>query len=516
MSSRSITSLVVKSKTLSAPRMRDIRTPHEIIPQDLRTRIIAHYNNLSWKKQQKLTLGLSNNNSLSIYNKPLVVPKDKMVHLIKSQDHERIEDAVERSYEESIKQRRNDISTVDLLMYRSIPYLYHISKRMFHELTTWDSSFSPSSMLDMGHNLGSSVWAAQNYFSESIDDFLIHEHNKSEYSRTLELLNNKYKPYIPNVRVKGAFSMPSSKSYRFDLVTAINYFPFLQDFELQQWIDNVWNQTDNYLIIADISNRYTSHRMSRIRSYFIRKYSDEGHIVAPCPHAMECPMLKKNDVHICKFFTKNVGSFAAKQKMLPEEKQFLHSHVMDYSYLILKRGLKETPSNYARILKPVTHHRKTNSEASQKVLEFTTCNSDGTLWKAKTSLYDSPDLYKHVQSRKPGDVVDQNWWNENFTSLPIGWEARSAEHQIKQRRDKNRERILKQKSGLVADSAEEFVDDNIDLLHQEQNLESFDKKSDEFPNDSNREEAPLWSDQYFNSEDDHLDSISAITDDHNS
>ena len=488
------------ARTLSAPRIRDVRLPHEIIPQELKSQIMSHYKDLTWEKQKKLSIGLSKNSNVTIYSKPLVVPKNKMMQLIKSRNQEKIEDAIEQSFLESTAQKQYKISSVDMIMYRSLPYLYFLSNRMFHELTICDSSFKPFSMLDMGHNLGASVWAAHNFYSKSIDDFVIHEHNKSEYNRTIELLNSKYKPHIPNVRVKGAFSMPSSKNYRFDIVTAINYFPFLQDFELHQWIDKVWNQTEYYLIIADISNRYTSNRISKIRSYFINKYAHEGHIFAPCPHAMNCPMVKKNDVHGCRFFAKNVASAFAKRKMLPEDKQFLRTHAMEYSYLILKRGLKNSPSKHARILRPVIHH--------QKVLEFTSCNNDGTLWNAKTGLHENNVLYKHIDGCKSGDLIDQNWWLENFKPLPIGWESRSAEQQIKQRKERNKERFEK-KSSVLDDAANEFIfeDDTnsgIDVSNSDRNP----KESGESFNENS-----MWEDDHFENIDDHLDLVAATNDD---
>ena len=172
-------------------------------------------------------------------------------------------------------------------MLRSLPVLYFIAERIFTELKTFKPDFQPLDMLDFGHNLGASVWAAHDFYGESIEDYIIHEHNKPEYNRTLQLLNSKYDPHIPNVQVKGSYSLTRLKTKSYDIVTAINYFPYLQSYQLKQAVPLLWGMTNNVLIIADISNKYTASRMNEVRNEFLKmqKKCIDGYILAPCPHA---------------------------------------------------------------------------------------------------------------------------------------------------------------------------------------------------------------------------------------
>ncbi|XP_063685086.1 methyltransferase-like protein 17, mitochondrial [Bolinopsis microptera] len=423
------------SPRLAAMSVRDTVNEKTAFPDKLERSLKSHYQDLSKTKQQSLTQALSKKTSTTIYATPPIPPAHKT-------SKRKLEERAEMSYNQHLNSKEINLKQVDFIMYRSFPSLFFICNRMFSELSTFDKDFSPLTMLDLGNNLGATVWAVQKFYGKSIDDYVIHEHSKEEYNRTMKLLNVKYKPHIDNVTIMGAFSMSRVQNNPFDIVTAVNYFPYFQQKETKKWFDKVWKSTGKYLIIADISNRYTAGRMSEIRSYFNRKYKNEGHILAPCPHADVCPMRKKNDSQVCRFAMSNITTVTPK-KLLPEDKVLLNHQNVEYTYLILKRGPKKATSQFARLLTPITHHDKKHSR-KKKVLEFQTCNSDGSLWRAKTSFEESPHLYKHVQYRKAGDIIDQNWWDHPFTPSSVFWTSRDIEEQVKMRTTRNKAKFSNQ------------------------------------------------------------------------
>ena len=392
------------------PKLQTLRVRDRIkhlrpFPPQLQTAIINHYKEIPWAKRGELKQLFSKKKSPTIYTKP-VTPNIRQAQRFIN-DREKLQEVVAARYNEQMDAKKS-VRQVDFVMYRSLPNLYYIGNRMFAELKAFDKDFSPYSMLDMGHNLGSMVWAGQQFYGESIGDYVIHEHTKDEYDRTIKLLNNKYQPHIENVTVKGRFSMPRTRGNLFDVVTAVNYFPYLQDNEVKEWLKKIWARTGKYLIIADISNRYTALRMARIRNLFINVCSEEGHILAPCPHAQACPMLKNNNQNVCRFMQKNTKISA---ELLPEDKALFNHQRVEYTYLILKRGPQEAESKFARLLAPVSFH----THSTHPNLEMLTCNSDGSLWKANVNKMKSPNLYQYVAGKQTGDLIDQNWWDHPFT-----------------------------------------------------------------------------------------------------
>ena len=482
--------LSVPSQRLSALRVRDIFNEKTVFPEKLENSITSHYKDLSYTKQQNLFQALSKKTTTSVYATPPLPPAHKRKSLETLEESEKMPNSLQ-----SILNEKSDLKKVDFIMYRSFPSLFYISNRMFSELSSLDRYFAPLTMLDLGSNLGATVWAVQKFYGKTIDDYVIHEHSKEEYNRTIKLMNIKYKPHIDNVTVRGAFSMPKVQNNPFDIVTAVNYFPYFQEKEFKKWFDKVWRCTGRYLIIADISNRYTSLRMSNIRSYFIKKYYNEGHILAPCPHAAECPMRKKKDPQVCRFAMSNITTLGPK-KLLAEDKVLLNHQNIQYTYLIFKRGPKEATSQFARLLQPVAHHNKKNSRR-KKVLEFQTCNSDGSLWRAKTSFSESPDLYKHVASLKSGDLIDQNWWDHQFDPASVFWTSKSIRDQVEKRTARNKARFSYQLDKSV-DEIEDylsFVDPSLDKSERE----SYNFSAD-----------PYYSEEEIMFPEDHLESMSLL------
>jgi ribosomal protein RSM22 (predicted rRNA methylase) len=442
-----------------------------------------------------LIKALSKKTTSTIYATPPIPPANKPTSREK---HLKLAERAELSYNQHLASRVSDLKQVDFILYRSFPNLFYISRRMFSELCTFDKDFAPLNMLDLGNNLGATVWAVQKYYGDTIDDYVIHEHSKEEYNRTIKLLNVKYKPHIDNVTVKGCFSMPRASDNQFDMVTAVNYFPHFQENEFRKWFDKVWKCTGQYLIIADISNRYTSMRMSNIRSYFNKRYKKEGHILAPCPHAHNCPMRKKNDSQVCRFTMNNVTTISPK-KLLADGKVLLNHQENDYTYLILKRGPKAAATQFARLLGPIKHHNKKN-QGGKKVLEFQTCNSDGTLWRATASPSQSPSLYKHVVNRKSGDLLDQRWWDHHFASSAVYWTSKSIEDQVVHRAVRNKTKFSYQVDKTVKEAGDQEYLAQVDP-GSGQNVEGSWSLPADFPQ----------YDEEFMLPEDHLESISLLS-----
>ena len=477
------------SSRLSAPRVRDIVNERDIFPEKLAESMKSHYKELPYFKQQLLSKSLSKSTSSTIYTTPPIPP----AHKIRSK--KKLQERAEMMYNKHLKSKLSDLKQVDFVMYRSFPHLFYISNRMFSELKSLDNDFAPLTMLDLGNNLGATVWAIQKFYGDNLDEYIIHEHNRDEYERTLKLLNIKYKPYIDNVSVRGAFSMPRASDNPFDVVTAVNYFPYFQEYEFRKWFDKVWKCTGQYLVIADIANRYTSMRMSGIRSYFLKRYGNEGHILAPCPHAQQCPMLKKNDSNVCRFAMKNVTTLSPK-KFMTEGKGDLVHQTTDYTYLILKRGVKQSKSKCARLLSPIIHHEM--KKKRRDVIEFQTCNSDGTLWRAKTSVEMSPKLFNHVAKLKSGDLVDQDWWDQEFSPLSVYWNSKDIEEQVEKRRTRNKAKFSYQLDKSI-EGAEEYLA-HIDPSSDFSTEEAHSYQADNFPVDD--DELLL---------DDHLETMSLLS-----
>eukprot|EP00116_Pleurobrachia_bachei_P003956 sb/3464218/ len=434
------------SKSSLLKRLR-VRWPTVEFPEKLQSSIFEHFSDEGYQKQQFLKENLKKTNSTTVYTQPN--------SLTSRQATKQYSNPVEMGLAVARDQERTErkLENVDIITYKSSPALYHISHQIMYELTVLEKGFKPWSMLDMGHNVGVAVWAAHNHFGESLGDIVIHEHNVKEYNRTVKLLNLRYGEHIPNVQVRGANSFPRSCN-KFDLVTAINYFPYLHTSEVKGWFDKIWDRTEGFLVVADISNLYTSRRIADIRKLFLARYGAKT-ILAPCPHSQACPMRQKRDPNGCRFVAADFSrgaSFTHGEKRMLEDKQS-----EEYSYLVFSKeetGPDQIHRGFDRILAPVSKPKKSRSAT------FTLCGHDGMLWKNSVSHKTDKHVLKQILKLRSGDLFDGVWRERGEVKMePTTWRDESVDVAIERRKARNegmRERkLVKDMSELIGHDVEQ-------------------------------------------------------------
>lgn len=193
-------------------------------------------------------------------------------------------------------------------------------KAVFKELSRWHPQFCPNHIFDFGSGLGASELAFREVFTDCSSPWTFIESN-----REAERLHSRIRPqsWCSNVdwtRQIPAFPQESLLISSYSL-NELNEFPteFLNA---------------ETIIIVEPSTQAITRRLMALRE----PLSDSGfHLLAPCTHSMQCPLLKESKKDWCydRIHWERPKWFEALEAQLP-----MTNRTLTFSYLIASRTLK--------------------------------------------------------------------------------------------------------------------------------------------------------------------------------
>lgn len=210
-------------------------------------------------------------------------------------------------------------------------------------------SFSPHCLLDLGSGPGSALWASFDTLP-TLQTFTAIEANPYFIELSQEIAAIFY-PALTPIWKQGdilSFLSPSTTEDTYD-VTILSYvLGELPHSSYTSLLGKVWDKTKDVLIIINPGTPEGFHSLLKARSFFIQsEFSHPCHILAPCPHAYACPLENKQDwCHFSAYVSRSKAHTIVKEGSLPYEQE-------KFSYLIIKRGMSETPSPARIIKKPL-------------------------------------------------------------------------------------------------------------------------------------------------------------------
>lgn len=300
--------------------------------------------------------------SLEIRDKLGKYPEHDPTELILKEETDISKYELEKLVDGSLEDRRRDWHYYEYDEYSSALYMavrlspnYACIKTVMDEIRAADSSFEPSSVMDFGSGAGTTIWAVNETWPNSVSEFLNIDISK-EQQHLCEFLLRRGKHIgdpLPGVFHKQY--LPTSTKSKFDMVVAAFTLLELPNSEMRAHvIENLWNKTNDLLVIIergnlggfsainearhlvlDLGGRKVTSRINKTYETKIKPdlIKPNAHVVAPCSHDFLCPkasMSCKRRMNECRF------RVAFEPLQFGEQiKGYAHEQ---FSYVVLRKG----------------------------------------------------------------------------------------------------------------------------------------------------------------------------------
>jgi ribosomal protein RSM22 (predicted rRNA methylase) len=263
--------------------------------------------------------------------------------------------------------------------------------------------FTPGSLLDVGAGPGTATWAAAQAF-ESLDAFSAIDANPALRSLALDLAADEARlnglSYVQHEAAAGLHNAAESA----DLVLASYIIDELSADRQAALADLMWAATRDTLVVVEPGTPAGYRRILDLRR---RLVAQGAHVIAPCPHDGECPlMLLSSEAGISR------EDNASKQKAVPDWCHFVqrlprsraHKQIKGvqlpfedekFSYVALART--PAPQRPARVLAPPL--------VTKAAMRIKLCRPDGSAGVATFPRRDKA-AYSRMRRVGWGDAVN--------------------------------------------------------------------------------------------------------------
>lgn len=233
----------------------------------------------------------------------------------------------------TLEDRRRDWHYYDYDERASLMYMatrlapnYACLRTVMKEIHDIDPSFKPKSVLDFGSGMGTTIWAVNDTWPDTVSEFMNVEISKEQQYLCEYLLRGGKEFGDPLPGVFHRQYLPSSNKVKYDLVVVAFSMLELPNSELRaNTIENLWHKTNDLLVVVERGNRGGFATINEARHFILdmsghdvtkkinltpesrpiqKQKIPEAHVFAPCPHEFACPramMTNKKNMDICRF-----------------------------------------------------------------------------------------------------------------------------------------------------------------------------------------------------------------------
>ncbi len=241
--------------------------------------------------------------------------------------------------------------------------------------------FAPKTMLDIGAGPGTALWAAADCWPELSDALLI------EASPVFRECGEQLATDAPLPRAvwrSADIAKDDIEGPPHDLVTLAYVLNELAPDARPQALQRLWQMTAGLLVIVEPGTPAGWQRILAAR----RQMIDAGaHVIAPCPHAHDCPIQPPDWCHFAERVARSRLHRQAKGAEVPWEDE-------KFSYVALSRT--PVPSAGARV---IARPRKASGRVTLKL-----CRPDGTAGEELISRRDG-ERYKRASRSDWGETL---------------------------------------------------------------------------------------------------------------
>jgi ribosomal protein RSM22 (predicted rRNA methylase) len=247
--------------------------------------------------------------------------------------------------------------------------------------------FAPRTLLDVGAGPGTAAWAAVGCFTGLTGIQLVDE---NEYLRrlALDLLSFSTTPVLRDATYQeGAARRLLATTAPADLIVASYLIGEVPDDHLLDIADMLWSKTTDVLVVIEPGTPAGFRRIRSLRAHLI---DQNGYVVCPCPHDLECPLTGDDWCHFSQRLNRSRDHRQVKGAALSFEDE-------KFSYVVLSRRKPALPAGDRVLAVP----RVTKAQIATKL-----CTPEGLVMDVASRR--DRDAYKMRRSWRWGDAVNRS------------------------------------------------------------------------------------------------------------
>jgi ribosomal protein RSM22 (predicted rRNA methylase) len=289
------------------------------------------------------------------------------------------------------RQERHDgrlhvASRRDALAYVAVrmPATYAAVRASFDAIAEVRPDFAPQTMLDIGAGPATALWAATDCWPALADAMLV------EASPTLRAYGEELAAEAPLPHMTWRSADVASNTIDGaprDLVTLTYVLNELAPDVQKSALERLWRQTADTLVIVEPGTPAGWQRILTARRQLIES---GAHVIAPCPHARECPLQAPDWCHFAQRVARSRLHRQAKGAEVPWEDE-------KFSYVALSR--RPAPAAGGRV---IARPRKASGRVTLKL-----CRPDGSAGDQLISRRDG-DLFRQARRSDWGSSLETN------------------------------------------------------------------------------------------------------------
>ena len=262
-----------------------------------------------------------------------------------------------------------------------MPATYAAIAASLNALVEATPEFAPQSMLDVGAGPGTATWAAAEAFA-SLDAFVLLDANTALRDLAISLAYTDSRPAAMRYEAGDARKLLAS-AQKADLVVASYVINELDDNERAAFADALWAKTSDILLVIEPGTPAGYARVIDLRARLI---AQGAHVIAPCPHDVECPLEAPDWCHFSQRLQRSRAHKYLKGAELPYEDE-------KFSYIVLSRS--PATQHPARVL--------TQPQATKIAVTAKLCTTGGV--EVAAVRHRDKNQYKRARKWGWGDAV---------------------------------------------------------------------------------------------------------------
>lgn len=196
--------------------------------------------------------------------------------------------------------------------------------------------FSPKSQLDVGAGPATALLAASEVFPSIEQATLVEQSDEiMEVGKNLASQVLEFSPVWKNANIKDIAILDLEKA---DLVTLSYVLDELESVTRNKLVDELWTKAGSVLVLIEPGTPAGWQRLMEQRD---RLLAQGAFLVAPCPHALKCPIQEPNWCHFSQRVERTRTHRMTKQAEVPFE---------DEKYFYISLSKNEVNNHYFRVI----------------------------------------------------------------------------------------------------------------------------------------------------------------------
>lgn len=292
--------------------------------------------------------------------------------------------ALSQRYREEVRDGRLHISDAKFaLAYIAtrMPATYAAIHASLLALSEQQPGFTPRSLLDVGSGPGTVMWAAADIWPALNSATLF------EASPAIRAVGEKLSASAsgPRIAWRPGDLRSDLACEEHDLVTLAYVLDELAPKERDTLVDQLWSLTRQALLIVEPGTTAGWQRILAARAQLI---AEGAHILAPCAHALACPIAQPDWCHFSARVARSRIHRLAKEAEVPWE---------DEKFIYLAAARSPAIAHPARVLTP--------PESASGRVKLKLCNADGSVTHRLVTRREG-DVFKQARRVDWGDVFE--------------------------------------------------------------------------------------------------------------